>query len=371
LVGIAGVNLWGFLSDRMGCRKPFLLLAFVAQAVAFTAYLVTINSPTFLLVASLAQLFTAAVVPLSNAFLTEAQAQRGRAVGGLLAASSLGWFFGAAGGSLLYESLAMQGPFLLGALTSLAGGLILLALTREIPRTATSSSNRSRLLSTAPTSSSTQQRPPHPQNRSEKDMRSPSPWCLVPLLCLAVGLGSMGTNSFGFFFGLYLVAWLGGSPSLLGLAYGSATMTGLAATMITGYASDWVGRRKPFLLAGYASYTIFWLGYSTITDPYLAVLLWAIPLYALVFTASYSAAADSSPPERRGRSMAQVATAFSLGAGIGPTVGGALTQFLTGQLVTAMLLASILNAAALILILTMPEPFTRTPALQTNAALRR
>ena len=105
--------------------------------------------------------------------------------------------------------------------------------------------------------------------------------------------------------------------------------------------------------------------------PYLAVLLWAIPLYALVFTASYSAAADSSPPERRGRSMAQVATAFSLGAGIGPTVGGALTQFLTGQLVTAMLLASILNAAALILILTMPEPFTRTPALQTNAALRR
>jgi len=65
--------------------------------------------------------------------------------------------------------------------------------------------------------------------------------------------------------------------------------------------------------------------------------------------------------------MAQVATALSVGAGIGPILGGALTQLMGGQLAFSMLLASGLNAIALILVLLlMSETSKRKGCGNTN-----
>ena len=146
---------------------------------------------------------------------------------------------------------------------------------------------------------------------------------------------------------------------MLGLANGFAALTGLVFTLAAGYGSDRYGRR-PIILLGFAAYAIFMIVYIFVVNPWIATILWIIPLYPLVYTASYAAAADLSKVTRRGRAMSTIATANSLGSGIGPIIGGVLIQFLIPTLRGNMLFAVVFNTLAFVLVLFLvPETLRR------------
>jgi MFS family permease len=168
-------------------------------------------------------------------------------------------------------------------------------------------------------------------------------------------LGTLGVNTFSYFYGIYLLHEIGGTPAMLGIGNGFASLSGLGLTLLAGYGSDRIGR-KPVILLGFAGYTIFYVVFALVFDPWVTTLLWVIPVYPLVYTGSYGAAADVSSLTRRGRAMTAVATAFSIGTGIGPIVGGALVQMVTASLRSNMLLAAASNVFALLLVLVfLPE----------------
>ena len=337
LIGLAGVYIWGFMSDRWHRRLPFILVGFVAQAFAFFLYIFIQDSLTFLLVTCIAYLFSIAAVPLANAYLTEARTFKGEAVGLLLATSSVGWAVGAFTGGFLFAFIGMMGLFFLGGIAILAGAVVILVIVREIP--------------SSPNNEITA------KNQKAVSLEA-SPWWtqrhrLLLILAIAVAIGSIGVNAFAYFFGVYLGSEIGGTPLMIGVANGVASLLGLGVTLAAGRGSDRIGR-KPIILLGFAGYAVFMLVYLFVVNPWIAMVLWFIPLYPLISTASYAAAADLSKIERRGRAMSTIATANSLGTGLGPIIGGALVQFifitLRGNMGFAMVMSIIAFSFVLLLV---------------------
>jgi MFS family permease len=339
---VAGVYFWGALSDRWQRRIPFIAIGFVAQASAFFLYIFIQDSLSFLLVTCAAYLFSVAAVPMANAYLTEARILKGGSVGLLLATSSLGWAVGAFSGGFLISVIQMSGLFLVGGIAYLIGMTIILVLVREVPRTATAN---------------------HKETTTVNPEPAPAPsfswgWVLL-FLAITVAIGSIGVNTFSFFFGIYLAGELPGTTLMIGIANGFAALTGLGFTLFAGYGSDRFGR-KPMILLGFLGYAVFMIVYLFVYDPWLAMVLWIIPLYPLVYTASYAAAADLSGVARRGRAMSVIATANLLGSGIGPIIGGALVQFVLPTLRGNMIFAVGFNLLAFVLVLLLvPETLQR------------
>ncbi len=339
LIGLTGVYLWGSLSDRWHRRLPFIIAGFLAQAISFFLYILIQDSLTFLIVTCAAYLFSVAAVPMANAYLTEARTFKGEAVGLLLATSSIGWAIGAFTGGFLFSFIGMTGLFFLGCFAFLAGALIILIFVREIP-------NSSEQI--GPTKNQRKSTP------SSKPWWKPHLWILL-ILAVAIAIGSIGVNAFAYFFGVYLVSEIGGTPLMIGVANGFAAFFGLGVTLAAGFSSDRIGR-KPIILLGFVGYTLFMLVYLFIVNPLVAMLLWFIPLYPLLSTASYAAAADLSKIEQRARAMSTIATANSLGMAIGPIIGGALVQFLFLTFRGNMLFAMIMNTIAFfVVVLLVPE----------------
>jgi NNP family nitrate/nitrite transporter-like MFS transporter len=343
LIGLIGVYLWGALSDRWHRRLPFIIVGFCAQAISFFAYIFIQDSLTFLIVTCAAYLFSIAAVPMANAYLTEARIHKGEAVGLLLATSSGGWSIGAFTGGFLFASIGMSGLFLLGGFALLGGAVIILFIVREIP-------SSSQIV--------------NPAGKLQDLPSPPMPWLkpklrILLMVALGIGIGSIGVNAFAYFFGVYLVSEIGGTPLMIGVANGFASIFGLIATLAAGYSCDRIGR-KPILLVGFAGYAFFMLTYLFVINPWVAMLLWVIPLYPLVSTAGYAAAADLSKITQRGRAMSAIATANSLGSAIGPIIGGALFQFIFLTFRGNMYLAMVMNFLAFgIVLLLIPETLRR------------
>ncbi len=343
LVGISSLYLWGALSDRWQQRKPFMIIGFAAMTLAFIAYLFVRDTIGFLLVTCLANLFGMTAVPMANTYLTEVQKQKGGAVGLLLATNSFGWAFGAFGGAILFDMIQMSGLFALGAVFYCVGGIIVGVFVREVPYQELKS-----------TDSEDSSNPPTQENPFQLPIR------FLFILALTMGLSNIGVNAFSHFFGIFLISEIGGTPGLVGLANGFAALLGLVFTLAAGYSSDRIGR-KPILLVGLLGYTIFMGIYFFIVDPLIATVLWVIPLYPLAYTAGLSSAADVSHPTLRGRAIAIVSTAYQLGGGIGPIIGGAVVQFLTITLRGNMILTAVLNLVSFLIVgLLLPETLRKT-----------
>jgi MFS family permease len=319
-----------------------MLVGFLAQGIAFLFYIYIIDFWPFLIVTCLANLFISSAVPLANAYLTEGRPKKGGAVGLLMAAASLGWSIGAFTGGILVGIIGMLGIFLLCAVSTFLGGVMILVFVRDISAKA----------SKAHTKQLEGESSPHTVLSISRNR-------FLFVLCTAIALGGVGVHSFSYFFGVYLVVEVGGVWEMVGLANSVASLGGLGLTLVAGYASDRFGR-KPVILLGFLCYMIFWLVYTTVFNPWIATILWFIPLYPLVYTAGYSAAADVSPVEYRGRAMTFIATAQSIGSGVGPLIGGLIAQFITGSLRGNMIFAATTNFVALLLVLALlPESLRR------------
>lgn len=126
----------------------------------------------------------------------------------------------------------------------------------------------------------------------------------------------------------FIVSTLGASRALLGAIEGSAELTSYAFRMISGSLSDRAGKRKVFVLAGYAA--------STASKPFFAAASGWLDAFVVrtgdrvgkgIRTAPRDALiADSVPEMRVGRAFGLHRTIDQLGAIVGPVAAFALLQ---------------------------------------------
>jgi MFS family permease len=148
----------------------------------------------------------------------------------------------------------------------------------------------------------------------------------------------------------FIVSTLGASRALLGAIEGSAELTSYAFRMISGSWSDKTGKRKAFVLAGYAA--------STASKPFFAAASGWLDAFVVrtgdrigkgVRTAPRDALiADSVPESRVGRAFGLHRSIDQLGAIVGPVAAFALLQFID---IRGIFLASLIPGAIAVIIL--------------------
>ncbi len=129
---------------------------------------------------------------------------------------------------------------------------------------------------------------------------------------------------------LFLVSTLGASRAILGAIEGSAELTSYAFRMVSGSLSDKTGKRKAFILAGYAVSTAskpFFAASASWMDAFLVRAgdrigkgLRTAPRDALI--------ADSVSESKAGRAFGMHRTLDQMGAIVGPVAAFGLLQFM-------------------------------------------
>jgi len=129
---------------------------------------------------------------------------------------------------------------------------------------------------------------------------------------------------------LFIVGTLGASRVILGAIEGSAELTSYAFRMVSGSLSDKVGKRKIFVVAGYAASTVtkpFFAASSSWLDAFVVRMgdrvgkgLRTAPRDALI--------ADSVPEKSAGKAFGIHRTIDQMGAILGPVAAFALLQIM-------------------------------------------
>ena len=145
---------------------------------------------------------------------------------------------------------------------------------------------------------------------------------------------------------IIIVDELGGLTAYVGFANSGAT---LIAVLITGYIGKIVDSKGPVkvLIAAFVAYCLFSTGFALATDPIIASILWAFPIYPLSSTATSALAAYLTSEDERGRAMSLIYGAQNTGTFAGPIIGGFFAQFLFGAVQPISWLNLIFNLVAL------------------------
>lgn len=323
LVVMIATNVWGSLSDRVGRRKPFMVIGFLGYASTFFFYSMVTDVLQFVLVGVIGAIFSSAALPMGQAHLTTDTDKKGERLGYFLAAQSGGWFFGALSSGLLIDIIGMRPLFILGAVLGIVATASCVIYIRDIPF----------------------------ETKKKEDGKGIRELLRIPgmsRLVGAVGLSQIGMNSVAYVMAIIIVDELGGSTAFVGFANSGAT---IIAVLITGYIGKIVDRKGPVkvLIAAFASYSLFAMAFAMVTDPIVAAILWAFPIYPLSSTATSALAAYITGEDERGRAMSLIYGAQNAGGFAGPVIGGIFAQFIFGAVQPISWLNMAFNIVAMIL----------------------
>ena len=323
LVVMIATNVWGSLSDRVGRRKPFMIVGFLGYASTFFFYFMVTDVFQFVLVGVVGAVFSSAALPMGQALLTTDTDKKGERLGYFLAAESGGWFFGAMSSGLLIGIIGMRPLFILGAVLGIGATASCVAFIRDIPF----------------------------ETKKKDDDKGIRDLLRIPgmsRLVSAVGISQIGMNSVSFIMAIIIVDELGGLTSYVGFANSGAT---IIAVLITGYIGKIVDRKGPVkvMIAAFAAYSIFAMAFALVTDPIIACVLWAFPIYPLSLTATSALAAHLTGEDERGRAMSLIYGAQNAGTFAGPVIGGLFAQFLFGAVQPISWLNMTFNLVALLI----------------------
>ncbi len=302
LVTLLMANVWGWLSDRKGKRRLFMIVGFAGYGATFLLYSVVTTSLQYLVVAIIGAVFSSAALPAGQALLTTRSEKKGERLGTFIAAQSGGWFLGAFLSGVLYDYVGMFALYRLAALLSIAATLACAGLIKDVPFVKRRAADRTGVV---------------------EILKRPG----MSRLTLAVALSQIGINSVSFLLAIMLVDELGGTTAFVGLANSGATLT---AFFLTRYVGRIVDNRGPVrvLVAAYLSYGAFAFLFAVVSDPIVAAILWALPIYPLSSTATTALAALISGEDERGRAMSLVYGAQNAGTALGPIIGGVFAEYI-------------------------------------------
>lgn len=318
LVSMITSPFWGHLSDKIGKRKPFIILGLFTSGLLSLLYAILQNPLHFLLATILIMVFNTASIPTGYAFLSERVEMRGEGVGKYEAYMSIGWLIGSLIGSFSAETVGLSFVFFIGFLSSLIGTLTILAGLKE-----TIIVKKHKI-------------------EGKRDITFLQIFVRTQILVLffIVFFVSFGTSTFSTYFSIYFIEDVKGTYILLGVSNAVATLTGMVASLLLGRVADRVGRKLVILYSCFG-YGMLFLILLYVRNPYVVAALWATPLYAGIYVGSVVITSDLTSEEERGRGMSIVNSSINLGRSFGTILGGVTGEII--GLAKNLYIAALLN----------------------------
>jgi MFS family permease len=332
MVTMAAVNVWGWISDRVGRRQPFMIIGFLGYSATFLGYSIVSDSFQYLIVAMIGAVFSAAALPMGQAYLTTKTTKKGERLGTFLAVQSSGWLVGTLSSGFAYQPGMMFVLFQFAAILCITSTGIAVFLIRDVDVA-------------------------QQEKESELGFKDLLRRHGMKQLTSTVILGSIGMNALSFLLMIMVVDELGGTTAHVGTANALATFFAIIITRYIGRIVDRYGPAK-VLSAAYLGYTLFALGFSFVSDPISAMILWALPIYPLSSTAAYGLAAVLSLDEERGKAMSLIGGSQNIGSAIGPIIGGYFAEFVFFRVQPLTLVTLVFNFFAFLIALTL---FRKSP----------
>lgn len=302
---------WGWLSDRIGRRKPLLVIGLLILATSFFL-LSWAPSGGFAWAARVFEgIGTAAYVTLSLAImgdLLEEEKAKGRRMGVFRGIGSFGFFVGAMIGGRLADATSIATTLLLCSGIYLAAAVCALAI-REVP------SNRTSAHPSSPSPTFTLQ-------TAFANVRS-----LPAFFMIGVLLWSAAHTASASMWPNYMQT-LGYSKTASSSLWGLAALIEFPAMIGAGLLSDLIGR-TPLLMAGSGFIALTNLGYLLLAG-FLPLLLAIQVIRGFGFgsytTTAMTFATEQSAQHERGSKSGLFNTVSSAGALLGSSLGGTLVQ---------------------------------------------
>jgi DHA1 family multidrug resistance protein-like MFS transporter len=301
---VFSVFLFGWIVDKIGSKNVmisgffFLLILFLTLLVITDPVLFFID---YIIIMSLLACFNPAV--LKYASLTDKK----DIFGSLMASTSLGYFFGTVVSGLLFDSLGMSTLFFL-ALAACLVGLIMTILSHDL-------------------------RPSFQEELSNdvsnvNSTSSPSVLSilldskiLIAFFVIAI-LHSFQSGFSGIFITVYFIHELQAPALLIGVVFGMATLTGTAASHVSGRIGEKRGYKEILLLC-YIGYFFVWESFIISTNNYiLPALFYMLPVYVGLFIAGPALVANHVLESKRGTVMGILGASQNFGFALGTILGG-------------------------------------------------
>lgn len=304
----------GGLSDRLGRRRPFVVVGMGLSAVAIAAYgfvetLLGLYGLRIVHGVALA-VATPALMALVER-VTEAET-RGEGMGVFSTSRTLGWGVGPVVGGAVADSSGTTPAFLTGA--------VLVALAAFAVRVAVPE----RPVAPSPEADADGAESASPEDGSRLSARERR----TTLLGLAIGAGTlmMGVTAMVAMENP-LLSRIDAGATGFGLAFGLTTISRMVTQIPLGRISDSRGR-KPLVVAGLltSAPVVAATGYVESLAGLVAVRAIQGVCLAGAVAPTYALAADAVERANSSRQMAVVSTAFSLGFAVGPPLAGALAS---------------------------------------------
>ncbi|UCG89627.1 MAG: MFS transporter [Candidatus Heimdallarchaeota archaeon] len=301
---VFSVFIFGRIVDKIG-SKTMMLTGFLIFLVYFLTVIV-ITDPflffiDYVVINSLLACFSPAV--LKYASLTNKE----DIFGSLVASTSLGYFFGTVVSGFLYEPLGMNILFFLSLGVCILGLIITLLShdLRESPQKELPGSHSHSSTSTSPSTFSILF----------------SKRILIVIFIIAI-LHSFQSGFSGMFISVYFLNELHAPALLIGVVFGTATLTGTVAAHYAGKIGESRGF-KEILIVCYIGYLFVWGSFILSTDNFiLPAISYTLPIYVGLLVAGPALVADHIPESRRGTFMGIFGASQNLGFALGSILGG-------------------------------------------------
>ena len=310
----------GRLSDRMGVRRPFVLIGILLLGTASGLYTVVTVYWQLVVLRAVQGFGAALIIPATVALVNEyasADADRGGNFGVYNTFRLIGFGFG----PVLAGAVVEAGPYDLSPVglpvvdgfdaafvAATAGAYLSFALVFLLVRDAAESSEASDDLSI--------------RVRGDDHL-------LDPVFALGLATISMGV-CIALFATLQnqVNVRLDQAPVWFGLQFASVTIANVLLQVPVGQASDRIGRR-PFLLAGFVLLVPTTLLQGIVTDPILMTLVRLAQgvAVAFVFAPSLALAGDLAREGESGTTLSVLTMGFGFGVALGPLASGWLVGF--------------------------------------------
>lgn len=348
VASVPAFMLWGSLSDRLGRRKPFLLIGFVGSGVALIAMALSRSMSEFYLANLLAGFLGAASGPAGTVLLMETSERKDwpARLAVVSRITAAGWTVGLALGAVWLAVSAgflggvmssMRALFLIGAVLAFAAGVVVQIGTKEptvrIDRT------QVHFVDVQPRIERGRYLPMRvlhfigPRAHS-KESRLSRP-LLVYLLCVFLLFG--GFTAFYSFFPIFLTEAYGlGGPEIFAIYIASQVTSILVYPRVGG----WVTARgsSPMQLYGSLGRSVlfssfFLIGVGGMTDLPLLGLIIALhagvgACWAVINVASSTLVSRLAPEAARARALGAFNAVQGFGSIFGPLLGGFAAGYL-------------------------------------------
>jgi len=310
----------GRLSDRMGVRRPFVLLGILLLGTASGLYTIVTVYWQLVVLRAIQGFGAALIIPATVALVNEyasADADRGGNFGVYNTFRLIGFGFG----PVLAGAVVEAGPYDLSPVglpvvdgfdaafvAATAGAYLSFVLVFLLVRDAAESSEASDDLSI--------------RVRGDDNV-------LDPVFALGLATVAMGV-CIAMFATLQnqVNVRLDQAPVWFGLQFASVTIANVLLQVPVGQASDRIGRR-PFLLAGFVLLVPTTLLQGIVTDPILMTLVRLAQgvAVAFVFAPSLALAGDLAREGESGTTLSVLTMGFGFGVALGPLASGWLVGF--------------------------------------------